>query len=356
VEDVRSYYLQHSNLNESQEKERNLELLEAASQGDELKVKELISINANVLAMDSKGVTAGDLAAARGHMEILQLLVKAGANVNANRAAPWLQQALRCGNLITAELLIQSGTDVNAKDPTGITAGDLAIARGHVDILQLLVKKLSNFNANAVDRWLHQVLGRGDLATAELLLKLGADINLQTTANQTAPEEALLSGSQDAILLLHQYDCDFHLGQETIRRANPPCLATVLELGAKIGDYPDAGGRHTAASGIVQLCFYTTEGWESIARLLISAGAEFQTGVSLRELQLPPSFPKSQLPKVEFSLEHGADIQQLHRTQEVLYTTLISIINYGAGENMEQQLKRTTVIKGRHLWENHCSA
>jgi hypothetical protein len=80
------------------------------------------------------------LAAWKGHVAVVELLLAKGAAVNAkssNGVTP-LQLAAACGFTHAAQLLIAKGADVHAKDTAGWTALDKAAAAGKNDVVELL--------------------------------------------------------------------------------------------------------------------------------------------------------------------------------------------------------------------------
>ena len=79
-------------------------------------------------------------AAIKGHKEVVELLIAAGADVNAKDIDEWtpLHRAADAGHKEVAELLIAKGALVNAKDRVGETPLDFAINKNRTETADLL--------------------------------------------------------------------------------------------------------------------------------------------------------------------------------------------------------------------------
>ena len=115
----------------------NLELFNAAENGDLAKVKLLTEKGADVNARttgDVEGGTALMNASGMGHLDVVKFLVEKGADVNAvatgdveGGSATVLIIAADGGHLDVVKLLIENGADVNAANKEGKTAQYYAI-------------------------------------------------------------------------------------------------------------------------------------------------------------------------------------------------------------------------------------
>jgi ankyrin repeat protein len=101
------------------------EIIKAAKSGDSAKVKILLATDATLInAHDKDGSTPLHCATWKGHENVVALLLKAGANVNAqNTNEHWgttpLHAAAHANHAAIASLLIEHGADLNAKDLSG---------------------------------------------------------------------------------------------------------------------------------------------------------------------------------------------------------------------------------------------
>ena len=104
------------------------EIIKAAKSGNIEAIKNLLAKDADLInACDSDGSTPLHCAAWKGHREVIALLLKAGADVNAhNNNDHWgttaLHAAAHANQAAIAQLLLDHGADVNAKDLSGENA------------------------------------------------------------------------------------------------------------------------------------------------------------------------------------------------------------------------------------------
>jgi ankyrin repeat protein len=134
-----------------QQARRNLKLFEAVQVGDVKLAEALLDAGAEVNRRDADGITPL-MQAARGrrpnisdpaptdHPEVVELLIKRGADVNAKTDSGFeaLFWAARYGHVRTAKVLIDHGADVNAKDQHGLTALKWAATNKQTNMIELL--------------------------------------------------------------------------------------------------------------------------------------------------------------------------------------------------------------------------
>ena len=99
------------------------EIISAAKKGDAAGVKALLAKDKGLTsAKDKDGSTPLHCAAWKGHLEVVRILLEAGAEIEAqNQNSHWgttpLHAASHGNQKAVVELLIERGADVNAKSP-----------------------------------------------------------------------------------------------------------------------------------------------------------------------------------------------------------------------------------------------
>ncbi len=116
-------------------------LMQAAAQGDKNIVQQLINNGADINYLDASGNSALAEAALKGKLTIVKLLIKAGGDVNVTPGGEsLLMHIVRNNDLLTAQVLIASGADVNFATRDGITALQIAQSKGYRELEMLLVQ------------------------------------------------------------------------------------------------------------------------------------------------------------------------------------------------------------------------
>ncbi|MCD6046295.1 MAG: ankyrin-3-like, partial [Gammaproteobacteria bacterium] len=135
-----------------------------------------------------------------------QLLLDKGADVNAKdkEGKTPLFYAVNKKDVSRAQLLLDKGADVNAKDKEGNTPLFCAVHNKDVPLAQLLLDKGADVNAKDSDglALLHLAVQKQDEPMVRLLLEKGADANVQyckTPLDMVADKEGAIAH------LLQQY-------------------------------------------------------------------------------------------------------------------------------------------------------
>jgi ankyrin repeat protein len=186
------------------EEQNNIEVLHGAiSKGDTVGATELREYYPYIPTVDGYHRTALSLASGSGSSEIVEILLQAGANVNAQDryGKTALMHTAWFGHLEIALLLLEAGADVTARDETGNTA--LALS-GDPQIAQILLQAGADIDAKDVygTTALMRAAGYGDLDVVRFLLEAGTDVNARDDNDKTALTYAKENGHDKIVELL----------------------------------------------------------------------------------------------------------------------------------------------------------
>lgn len=159
-------------------------LIVAAQRGHVQIVEALLKNNANANIKSPEGHTALTYAAENSHDGIVGALIRNGAKVNLNNKG-WtpLMSAARFGRLRNAELLLENGADVKMTLNNGLTALMIAAENGHDRVVDALVKKGADIDTKMNMGWTALMFAaqNGHLSVVETLLSKGANANVRDT-------------------------------------------------------------------------------------------------------------------------------------------------------------------------------
>jgi ankyrin repeat protein len=134
-------------------------------------------------------------AAEQGNLVKVQQSLDRGANVNYigyfNRGP--LHFAASNGRLPVVQYLIQAGANINAHDLFGYTPLHYAVMSGHLPVAQYLIQAGANINDvnNFNETPLYYATSNGNLPIIRYLIDEGADLSIRTAAGRTAEGIAL---------------------------------------------------------------------------------------------------------------------------------------------------------------------
>ena len=166
----------------------------------------LISYNLDVNVTTEKGLLSPiHLAGYHKHQDIMKLLIKSGANLNALDGAGYspLTSAVYHGNLEIVSLLIDYNLDINKADGNGWSPILIAASKGWNDIFSFLIKRGSDINSKEPNGWstLNMCISRGEFKMVKLLIDSGVDVNLPNKIGSTPLAYAVNNGKMEI-----QYD------------------------------------------------------------------------------------------------------------------------------------------------------
>lgn len=235
---------------------------------------------------DGTGSTPLNLAVARGHTKVVELLVKEGANINARNAyhGDALQVAACNGHEDIVKLLLSKGAVVNAKSGNFGNALQAAAFRGHQQVVKLLLHEGAEVNTQGGQYMnaLQAASFKGHKQIVELLFDNGAEVNPQ--------------GDDSNVL------------QSAVQEGHDQIVELLLDKGAKVGAQ---GGCYGNA---LQTASY--KGFTQIVKLLLKAAYIGHENI------------------VELLLENGADINM----ESGLFGSALQGASYGGHEQIAELL------------------
>ena len=202
------------------------------------------NFNVDLKISDDEGINALIIAASKGHKEIVQYLIKAGANVNLSdhNGETALMDAASQGHKEIVQDLIKAGANVNLSNNNGTTALRAAVLKGHKEIVQDLIKagsKVDLLGKNGVTA-LMVAVSQCHKEIVQDLIKAGADVDIKKNQGQTPLMLAALQGHKEI-------------------------LEYLIEAGANVNISDDSGITITA------LMIAASQGHEDIVELLLNA-------------------------------------------------------------------------------------
>ncbi len=192
--------------------------------GDPKIVKGFIEYGADVNYSDEEyHLTPLHNASHYGHIDAVTLLLEHGSDVNAKNIEgniP-LYAAVHQHHLAITRILIERGSDVNAKNKFGYTPLRAASRKGNVEILKMLIEKGADVNVkdSQGNSPLHVALDEGNTEIINVLVNNGADINTINSHGGSPLHVAVAFGFVDIVKMLIEKGADLNARD---RRGNTP--------------------------------------------------------------------------------------------------------------------------------------
>ena len=329
--------------------QKEIDLIRASESGNIKKVKELIVadidinqklISANLLASANgceppslysmTGETPLQRAAENGHLEIVKMLLAAGAKTDIQNSfgETALMLASKRGYTDIVKALLKAGADFNIKNKCGGTAETMARRMEQTDVRNILIRAAQL-----------QIPAPVDEVTAankppDIIQVLPYNPNLRedraivvaASKNQLERVKALLADNVDA-------DSTISNGTTALMYASGrgyiEIIKTLLEANAFVDKTNNYG--HTA------LIYASTYGQTAAMKELIKAGADVNAADRPGRMSLRFAVEKGQKEAVKILLEAGADVRGIKKTYAG--KTALQIAQQNGNEDIVKLLK-----------------
>jgi ankyrin repeat protein len=316
----------------------------------------LIEHGIDIKAGTPQSSTALCQAAANGWTNAVKLLDHYGATI--------LLEQIKTGDLLVrvashgrkeiAKILLKNWVDPNLKGSTGIAPLHAAVAGGHVDTVNLLLKYEANVNIisnkeKLTPLFLAFTKDRKEIVRA--LLKHGAEVNIKNSNNMTPLHKAAQNHALNSIKLLLEYGAD--INAEDNNKYSPLFYALLngkdeaetvdllLRNGAKINPITSTGWtplliatqkqavkctavllKNGAEVNVHTEDHYTpllhaiTKNHPQIAALLLESGAEINCKNASGNTPLHKAAQKNAIECTKLLLRYGAEVNVVNNAEE----------------------------------------
>uniref|UniRef100_A0A1I8ATV9 ANK_REP_REGION domain-containing protein n=1 Tax=Steinernema glaseri TaxID=37863 RepID=A0A1I8ATV9_9BILA len=245
----------------------------------------LIRKGADVEHRDKKGFTPLVLAATGGHVECVKHLLDASCLVDAvSERTKDTALSLACsgGRKEVVEILLKANANKEHRNVSDYTPLSLAASGGYIEIIQLLLNAGAEINSRTGSKLcispLMLAAMNGHEAATKMLLERGSDINAHIETNRnTALTLACFQGRVEVVRLLLKYN---------------------------------ANVEHRAKTGLTPLMEAANGGYSAVGKLLLEAGADPNAPPvpSSRDTALTIAADKGHYQFVDLLICHGANI------------------------------------------------
>jgi len=299
--------------------------VEAAWSGDNDALRALLDAGeTDVDATNGSGDSLLALAAGKGHVETVRLLLERGARPDLPDRSGHTPLSVAClrGYATIAVLLREALRAGNRAAPLGLAEASLL---GDLETMQRLIiaggadLEQQSGAAAAPMSPLMAAAGCGHVEAARLLLQAGARVEARNARGQSALSWAIVYGRVRLIHLLIEHGADIHTAaaegvfggtylMDAVRAGQAAAVEALLGHAAPV-DAVDEQGR----TALQCLCFAAFGGGKRqgerlrIARLLLDAGASVDTGDRFGRTPLLQAAQNGDGELVALLLERGAD-------------------------------------------------
>ena len=280
---------------------------DAAMNGDQNAIANLLRQKADVNAPQPDGATAIQWAAYRNELGIADMLIAAGANVKlANRdGATPLGLAAEKGNAAMMEKLLAAGADPNERHPNGETPLMMAARNGNVAAIQVLLDHHADVNLKENLRGTTALMWAAEQSHADavkLLSERGADVNASSAPDTRNSRLNIAPTVQQRIAQ------DVNFGQRRPRRGAAAGGKDAAANAAADFEAYFRGSQVKDGGGLTPLVYAARQGCLDCVKTLLDHGAKVNEVTNYGWTPLLTAVQNRHYQLAAYLLDHGASV------------------------------------------------
>ncbi|KAJ8058480.1 hypothetical protein OCU04_012668 [Sclerotinia nivalis] len=316
------------------DKEGNVPLHQAALKGH-LKIVEILKrYGAEIHTTNTKHCTAFLLATANGHIEVVKFLYEYGADIHTANNNGWtpLNIASYNGHIEMVKFLYENGADIHIATNNGWTPLNSASNNGHIEVVKFLYENGADIHIATKDGRtpLNSASNNGHIEMIKFLYENGADIHAATKDGWTPLNSASNNGHIEVIKFLYKHGADIHIatnnGWTPLNSASSNGHIEVVKFLYKHG----ADIHIVTKDGWTPLNSTSYNGYIEVVKFLYEHGADtdIHTATNNGWTPLNAASDSGHIEAVKFLYENGADTD-IHTATNNGWTPLNSASNNG---------------------------
>ncbi|KAK6363606.1 hypothetical protein TWF730_001030 [Orbilia blumenaviensis] len=297
-------------------------LLEASAKGYHVVLDWMAQTGTDINQMDKRGYTPLHLAAKNGNHEVITILLKHNADPNV-KARPTdqiaLHLAVEMGHYKISLALIDSGSDLLARDKEGMAPLHVAARQGKLDLVKLLIDRGSDINGRQKDRrtalHLAAIENRPEVVE-EFISHKETDQNVQDNDQRTALHLAasklhfkevmeLLSRNQPGLLLRDKYGRDALITAIDKEDADEGIIEMLIQRGSDLSAVEDSG-----RGGLEYAAIY---GYANVIKNLLAGGASLTNKDGFGRVALHYAAMGGSVDTVRLLLDNGVAVDAVDK-------------------------------------------
>ncbi|CAG7919699.1 unnamed protein product [Penicillium olsonii] len=315
-------------------------LIIAAKNGHTKVVQTLLKAHADVNAQHVYYGTCLHAAASQGHVETVRMLLDAHADVNAQSGhyGTCLQAAAYCGNVEVVRILLDAHADVNA--PGGMRGNCLQAAAycGNLEVVQTLLDAHADVNAQGGyhGTCLQAAADGGNVEVVRILLDAHADVNAQGGHSGNCLQAAAFRGNVEVVRIL----LDAHADVNAQGGAFRTCLQAAAFCGNAetvrilLDSHADVNARCDRYGNALQVA--TVKGQIDTVRMLLAAHADVNVQDDNYENAIQAAILEGQTDVLRILWDVSVDSNAQGGKYQ---SAIIDILSAGCSENVQSPVE-----------------